>query len=226
MPAPISVIIPTLNAAHTIGPTLECLYLGATQSLICEVIFVDGGSNDNMATIADDVGAVFLQSPKGRGSQLHMGARVAKGKWLLFVHADTVLSPDWVAAMGAHVNASQKAAYCKLAFNEKGFAPRWISCMANLRSKLFGLPYGDQTLLISKSLYEISGGYPDIPLMEDVVLIRNLRGKLKMLPITATTSSDRYVKDGWFRRASKNLGTLTLYFCGVSPEKLSQRYRR
>ena len=226
MPAPISVVIPTLNTAHSIGPTLACLYEGMENSLICEVIFADGGSTDDIANVANDTGAILIKSTRGRGQQLQAGAKAAKGHWILFIHADTILSDNWVAMMGAHINTNPKAAYCKLAFDQGGFAPRLIALSANLRSKLFGLPYGDQGLLISSQLYNKTGGYQDIPLMEDVALIRKLRGQLTALPITATTCSDRYTKDGWFTRARKNLGTLVLYFLGISPEKLAERYRR
>ena len=143
MPAPISVIIPTLHAAHSIGPTLACLYEGMGKSLICEVILADGGSTDGIDKIAEAAGVVLISAPKGRGSQLQTGAKAAKGRWLLFIHADTVLSKDWVAQMGAHINTNPKAAYCKLAFDAHGFAPRFIALSANLRSKIFGLPYGD-----------------------------------------------------------------------------------
>jgi len=226
MPAPISVVIPTLNTAHNIGPTLACLYEGMEKSLICEVIFADGGSTDDIANIANDTGAVLIKSTRGRGQQLQAGAKAAKGHWILFIHADTVLSDNWVTMMGAHINTNPKAAYCKLAFDQNGFAPRLIALSANLRSKLFGLPYGDQSLLISSQLYNKTGGYQNIPLMEDVALARKLRGQLTALPITATTRSDRYTKDGWFTRSRKNLGTLALYFLGISPEKLAERYRR
>ncbi len=226
MPAPISVVIPTLNAARSIGPTLACLYQGMGQSLLCEVILADGGSDDAIAEIAKELGAKLIKSPKGRGSQLRTGAEAAKGKWILFIHADTVLSDNWVNAMGNHINTETKAAYCKLKFDKNTCPARFIAGCANLRSRIFGLPYGDQTLLISKHMYKTSGGYPDVPLMEDVTLVRKLRGRLMPLDITATTGSDRYIQDGWFKRAAKNLGTLALYFIGVSPEKLAERYRR
>ncbi len=226
MPAPISVVIPTLNTAHSIGPTLACLYEGMEKSLICEVIFADGGSTDDIASVANDTGAVLIKTAKGRGQQLQAGAKAAKGRWILFIHTDTILSNNWVAVMEAHVNTNPKAAYCRLAFDQGGFAPRLIALFANLRSKLFGLPYGDQSLLISSQLYTQTGGYQNIPLMEDVALVCKLRGQLTALPITATTCSDRYTKDGWFTRARKNVGTLALYFLGVSPEKLAERYHR
>ncbi len=226
MPAPVSVIIPTLNSCPTIAPTLACLRQGRAASLVCEVILADGGSSDGIERIAKDVGARLVSAPEGRGGQLHAGAKAAKGRWLLFIHADTVLSPNWVSLMQAHITHSPKAAYCRLAFDQNGLAPGIIAASANLRAAVFGLPYGDQTLLISKALYEKSGGFPDIPLMEDVALVGQLRGQLRALPITATTGSDRYIKDGWFTRSCKNLGTLARYFLGVSPEKLAKRYRR
>jgi len=226
MPAPISVVIPTFNAAQSIGPTLACLYEGMGQSLIREVIFADGGSDDDTQEIAREVGAEFITAPKGRGSQLRAGVAAAQGKWVLIIHADTVLSAPWVTIMGNHINTQTKAAYCRLKFDADTFAARFIASCANLRSRIFGLPYGDQTLLISKHLYKTAGGYPDIPLMEDVALVRKLRGKLMPLNITATTGSERYITDGWYRRAGKNLGTLARYFIGVAPEKLAERYRR
>ncbi len=226
MPAPISVIIPTLNTAQIIGPTLACLYEGMEKSLICEVIIADGGSVDDIEQIVNSVGARLIKTPKGRGRQLRAGAKSAKGEWLLFIHADTILSPNWVGVMGLHIKNQAKAGYCNLTFDQNGFAPKLIAIFANLRSRIFGLPYGDQALLISKNLYQQSGGYPDIPLMEDVALARQLHGQLIALPITATTRSERYIKDGWFTRACKNLGTLILYFSGTPPEKLVKRYER
>ncbi len=226
MPAPISVVIPTFNAADGIGPTLACLYDGMGKSLICEVIFADGGSTDDIGIIAKKLGATVITSPKGRGNQLRAGVDAAKGKWVLIIHADTILSPNWVDEMGDHINNHTKAAYCKLGFDHTGFAPKIIAGMANLRSRIFDLPYGDQTLLISKALYQKSGGYSDIPLMEDVALARKLRGQITALPIVATTRADRYIKDGWFTRSRKNLGILLMYFAGTPPEKLAERYRR
>lgn len=226
MPAPITVVIPTLNAADTVGPTLACLYQAMGKSLINEVIFADGGSIDHTAQIADEAGVEVVKAPKGRGSQLSTGAKAAKGQWLLFVHADTVFSAGWETHMRAHINTQTKAGYCKLSFDTNGFAPVIIAGMANIRSRLFGLPYGDQALLISQKLYQQVGGYPDIPLMEDVALARKLRGKMMPMPITASTGAQRYIKDGWFARSRKNLITLALYFIGVTPEKLAKRYNR
>jgi len=224
MPAPISVIIPTLNAAAGIGPTLGALSEGLDAGLIGELIIVDGGSKDGIERVAEQVGAHFHSMPPGRGGQLSAGADIATRPWLLFVHADTVLSENWVAAVQSHLQTPQKAGYFHLRFDATGFAPGFVAGWANLRSRLFGLPYGDQALLISRRLYGQSGGYTGLPLMEDVALARALRGKLAPLEAHATTSAAKY-QGQWLRRGSRNLALLLRYFLGTSPEKLAQIYR-
>lgn len=226
MPAPLSIIIPTLHAEAGIGPTLACLAEALTDGLIREVILSDGGS-EHMEAIAEEAGATFLTGSPGRGGQLRRGADAAKGDWLLFLHADTLLAPGWAAAITAHIaEHSGKAAYFHLRFDASGPAPTIVSRWANLRSRLFGLPYGDQGLLISRALHERIGGYQDIPLMEDVALARALKGQLRPLGHIATTSAARYQAQGWLKRGSRNLWLLTLYFAGRSPERLAEIYRR
>ena len=109
---------------------------------------------------------------------------------------------------------------------EENTAPRLVSRWANLRARAFGLPYGDQGLLIPRALYESVGGYPDIALMEDVAIARALRGKLTTIPATAWTSAERYQRQGWLRRGSRNLMTLTRYLLGADPAKLARSYSR
>ncbi|HIP22418.1 MAG TPA: glycosyltransferase [Rhodobacteraceae bacterium] len=225
MPAPISVIIPTLNAAASIGPTLAVLAEGLTAGLIGELIIVDGGSEDGIERIADQIGARFITAPPSRGGQLAAGAALATRPWLLFIHADTVLSTGWLAAAQAHLSAPDKAGYFRLRFDAQGLPPRLVAGWANLRSRLFGLPYGDQALLISTTLYNKVGGYPDQPLMEDVALARTLKGKLVLLKADAATSASKY-QGQWLRRGSRNLTLLIRYVLGASPESLANRYRR
>lgn len=222
----ISVIIPTLNAAPRLGPCLGALGPAILDGALTEVILSDGGSDDDVASIADLTGARFLSGRPGRGGQLARGAEAARGEWFLFLHADTVLSPDWPELMRAHMMAGpDKAGWCSLAFAAEGTAPRIVAGWANLRSRLFGLPYGDQALLIHRSLYRQVGGHPDIPLMEDVALARALgRRRLAPLDVVATTDAERYRRDGWVRRGAKNLLTLIRYFLGAAPERLAARY--
>lgn len=228
MSAPVSVVIPVLNAADRIGPTLAALTEGLMDGAIAELILADGGSDDDIAGLAEAVGATLVEAPRGRGAQLAAGADAARAPWLLFLHADTVLSPGWAGAVTAHLTAEPgQAGYFRLRFRSPAAMARVTEGWANLRSRLFGLPYGDQGLLIHRDLLARLGGYPALPLMEDVALARRLgRRRLRMLPAEAMTSAERYVRDGWVRRGCRNLSTLALYFLGVSPQRLVRRYER
>lgn len=229
MTAPISMVIPTLNVADRIGPCLGALGEGLFTGLIREVIFADGGSTDGIDIIADNSGAKLIRTERGRGIQLAAGASAASGSdWLLFLHADTVPGPDWPLAVRRHLaTAPGKAACFRLRFDSDAFAARITESWANLRTSLFSLPYGDQGLLIQRRLYDEIGGYPAIPLMEDVAIVRALgRGRIRMLNCTATTSAERYERDGWLRRGARNLTTLVRYRMGAKPEDLVRRYER
>jgi rSAM/selenodomain-associated transferase 2 len=228
MSAPLSVVIPTLNAADRIGPCLGALGEGLMAGLIHELIIADGGSDDAVAELADALGARLVTAPRGRGQQLAAEAQAAHGDWFLFLHADTVLPPGWAAAVRAHMDdGPQRAGYFALRFDTSAPVARLVAGWANLRSALFALPYGDQGLLISRLLYRQTGGYPAIPLMEDVALVRRIgRRRIARLGATAQTSAARYAADGWFRRGWRNLTTLGLYFLGVAPERLARRYLR
>ncbi len=226
MSAPLSVIIPTLDAAGRIGPCLGALGDGVV-GLIGEVIFADGGSSDAIAEVADATGARLVLAPRGRGTQLAAGARAARGRWLLFLHADTVLAPGWVEAVMRHIALGpDRAGYFRLAFASPHPMARVTAAWANLRSRALRLPYGDQGLLISRALYDRSGGFPEIPLMEDVALACRLGRRLAPLDGVAVTSAEGYARQGWVRRGARNLSTLALWFAGVSPERLAERYRR
>jgi len=227
MPAPLSVIIPTLNAAPALGATAEALLSGATEGLIRELVISDGGSTDETALVARDLGALWITGEKGRGGQIARGIAAASAEWLMILHADTHLSDGWTEPARAHMNAHpDRAGYFRLRFRATGPAPRLVETGANLRSRLIGLPYGDQGLLIHRDLLTRIGGYPEIPLMEDVALARALKGYLRELPATARTSARRYEQDGWSRRVTRNLGTLLRYRLGTPPEALLDRYDR
>ena len=142
MPAPISVIIPTLNAADGIGPTLGALTEGLGAGLIREVIISDGGSEDAIAGIAEAWGAEFLQGPPGRGGQLRRAAEQATGAWLLVLHADSAPAPGWTEPVLEHISHGvERAGYFDLRFDAGGLAARLVSGWANLRSRVFGLPF-------------------------------------------------------------------------------------
>ena len=227
MRAPVSVIVPTLNEELGLPTCLGALFEGVSTGLLRELIVADGGSQDTTLKIAEEAGAEVLPCAPSRGGQLRSGAVKAQGEWLLFVHADTVLPEGWSATVEAHLAQNERAGYFGLSFDKGQLAGRLVAGWANLRSRVFGLPYGDQALLISRRLYEEAGGFPDIPLMEDVALARAFgRARLQRLPGSVATSPRKYQAQGWFRRGGRNLWTLGRYLCGVSPEKLAAAYRR
>lgn len=224
MRAPISVVIPTLNAETHLGACLAALMPGLEAGLIRELIVSDGGSGDATVSVARAWGAEVVVGAPSRGGQLARGCAQAQGAWLLVLHADTVLQEGWVGPAIQHLD-SRKAGWFRLAFAKGGVAGWMVAGWANLRSHL-GLPYGDQGLLLPHALYADVGGYPDQPLMEDVALVRALRGKLVRIDAVAQTSAARYHAQGWMRRGARNLWTLLRYFSGACPDRLAQSYRR
>lgn len=224
MRAPISVIIPTLNAADTLPDCLAALGEGLAAGLIRELIIADGGSEDQTLAIAEAAGAEIATGPRGRGGQLRRGCAVAAGDWLMILHADSVLRAGWTEPVMRHLPEGGPAAF-NLRFRARGLAPRIVAGWANLRSRLFALPYGDQCLLVSRADYVAAGGYADIPLMEDVALIRRLP-QVRLLPATVETGAERYEREGWMRRGLRNHWTMIRYSCGVSPEQLVKDYER
>ena len=227
MRAPISIVIPTLNAAADLPAALGALGDGLKAGLIKELIITDGGSTDKTHQIAEEAGAVWVTGAAGRGTQLAKGIEAARGEWLLIVHADTILGENWAnAALNYIANSPGKAGYFKLRFRANGWMPRLVAHWANLRSRWFRLPYGDQGLLLSRELYDAVGGFQKIPLMEDVAMARALRGRLIQLDAVAYTSAAKYQAQGWWRRGARNLWTLLRYFCGVRPDRLARDYRK
>lgn len=227
----ISVVIPTLNAAPFLVHTLAALVPGVVEGLIQEAVIADGESTDDTLVIADAAGANIVTAPRGRGQQLDAGAAAAKGDWLLFLHADTILEPGWIEEARSfmdRVDSGRRkpaAAYFKFALDDDGFMPRMMEMLVGIRSGVFGLPYGDQGLLIPRALYNRLGGFRAIPLMEDVDLVRRLRrGELVGFKTRALTSAKRYQNEGYVSRSARNLGLMTLYYLNVPPRVLARLY--
>lgn len=225
MRAALSIVIPTLNAARDLPGAAEALLAGATSGLVRELVISDGGSTDETLEAARALGAVIVTGEAGRGGQLARGVAAASGDWVLLLHGDTHLAEGWEDVVRDHMNGhADKAGWFRLRFRASGFAPAFVAGGANLRSRFLGLPYGDQGLLVSRKVLAQVGGVPEVPLMEDVVLARALRGRLRGLDCKALTSAARYERDGWFRRTIRNLGTLARFLLGATPEALKQRY--
>lgn len=224
----LSVVIPTLNAGDVLKPLLNSI-ARVRASLPCEMIVVDGGSSDNTYFVASQGEAIFVEAQRGRGRQLSAGAESAAGDWLLFLHADTSLEVNWVSVVLdfiAEPANQERAGYFRLALDDGSRAARILERIVAWRSRFFGLPYGDQGLLISRELYDKLGGYKRVPLMEDVDMVRRI-GPRRLVPLAATamTSAAKYRRDGYVLRPICNLLLLGLYRFGVPSRFLYSIYR-
>jgi rSAM/selenodomain-associated transferase 2 len=230
--AVISVIIPTLNAETGLAATLTALVPAVVEGLVRDVIIVDGGSSDRTLSIADAAGARIIRSAAGRGRQLIVGAEAARGPWLLFLHADTVLEAGWereAAAFVERVQVGQRpaaAAAFRFALDDLGLLPRLVEWGVAIRCMLFRLPYGDQGLLLPQRLYNNLGGFQPLPLLEDVDIIRRLgRSRTVILRSRAVTSAIRYKRDGYLWRIGRNFACSTLYRLRVPAHVIERIYR-
>jgi rSAM/selenodomain-associated transferase 2 len=227
----ISVVIPSFNAEATLGQTLAALVPAVVDGVVQEAIIVDGGSTDETAAIAEAAGTRLIRSQRGRGAQLQAGAAAARGDWLLFLHADTVLEPGWAEEAESFMERvatgrrAPAAATFRFALDDQGLMPRLLEWLVGLRCLLFALPYGDQGLLIPRDLYRASGGFRPLPLMEDVDLVRRLkRSQRVMLHSRAVTSGARYRNEGYVARSLRNLCCITLYYLRVPTRVLARLY--
>lgn len=219
----ISVIIPTLNAARALPATLAAL------DDVDEIVVADGGSTDDTVAVATDFGARIVTANVGRGTQMIVGEHAARYGWLLFLHADTALEKGWRREAERFVSDpsnAQRAAVFHFTLDDDSREARRLESMVAWRVRRFGLPYGDQGLLIHRDFYHSLGGFRPWPLMEDVDLMRRIgRDRVIMLNTTARTSAERWRREGWWRRSVKNLSCLMLYFLGVSPRLIARLYR-
>jgi glycosyltransferase involved in cell wall biosynthesis len=173
----ISVVIPTHNCQTTLTRCFNSLIGATVHGVVKEVIVADGGSNDDTLALADAAGCHVVQAGKTRASQLAAGAKAARSDWILFLHPETALDPDWeVEAENfiSHVTIEHlRAAAFRFGLDEFDGPSRRAEALTALRCWLFKLPYGDQGLLIPKRLYNKLGGYRE-GAMEDVDLVRRI----------------------------------------------------
>jgi rSAM/selenodomain-associated transferase 2 len=222
MTPPVSVVIPTLDAASLIADAVRA------HAAAAEVIVADAGSSDGTPARAAEAGARVVAAPRGRGPQLAAGAAAAGCEWLLFLHADTRLGDGWADAAARFVAAPEnamRAAAFTLRLDDPAPGARRVERLARWRGRVLGLPYGDQGLLMSRALYESVGGFRPLPLFEDVDMVRRIgRARLDILEIPAVTSAVRYRREGYWLRPARNLCCLALYFAGAPARLLARLY--
>ena len=219
----VSVIIPTLNEAGSIARTLSRV----RRASACELIVVDGGSQDGTAECVRPYVDQLLTAPRGRARQMNAGARAANGQTLLFLHADT-LPPERFAEMIAQAVADSEVVGGR--FDVSVDAPGWpfrlIGSLMNIRSRLTGIATGDQGIFVRRSVFEKMGGYPEWELMEDLEFSRRLKraGKIACLRARVKTSARRWQKHGITKTIVLMWGLRLCHFFGVSPAVLKTFY--
>lgn len=220
----LSAIVPTLDERESVER-----YLPAALTLADEVIVSDGGSRDGTVERALALGGRVVTGPPGRGSQLHRGAREARGRILLFLHADTTLPADAARAIREAVADGAVGGGFLVRFAEEGERPilRLGSWLVRLRTRWLQVPLGDQAQFATRDAYRAVGGYAPWPILEDIHFIRRLRrhGRLAVLTGPVVTSGRRFAQRGVLRTVATNWAIWTLYLLGVSPHRLARFYR-
>jgi rSAM/selenodomain-associated transferase 2 len=223
----ISIIIPVLNEGEGIERSLDrlnkCRYDG-----ISEIIVVDGNKKGNTIKLLRDRKVIALKSEKGRAMQMNSGARIACGDILLFLHADTCL-PDKafeqitsVIKTGRYVGGA-----FTLGFGSQRWALKFIAAVASIRSRITRIPFGDQAIFIKRNYFEKAGGFCDIPLMEDIELMKRIRRRgdaIHIIPLKVTTSARKWEKEGIIHTTLRNWMLQFLYCCGMPSAKLLRYY--
>ncbi|MFL5241181.1 MAG: TIGR04283 family arsenosugar biosynthesis glycosyltransferase [Gemmataceae bacterium] len=219
----ISVIIPTLNEESCLSHTLESLRVQRPH----EIIVVDGGSTDATCKVATALADQVLQGPRGRAIQMNLGAAIASGDALLFLHADCFLEAGALPEMRRCLKRRGVAAGCfRMAVQASGLLYRSIDACASLRVRLTGLVYGDQGLFLKRDVFSALGCFPDVPLMEDVFFSKKLRryGRILVAKTRVLVSPRRWQQKGIIRQSLRNWSLLARAAWGVSPRRLASAY--
>lgn len=225
----LAVVIPTLNEEERLPLLLQDLHL---LDVAHQVVVCDGGSTDSTPQLARSGGALVIDSAPGRGHQLNRGAWGSAAPWLLFLHADSRLPSPARSAIRQHLLAYpipplDMAFHFRFQLEERGIPFRLLELGQRLRESAAGLIYGDQGLLLGRQLFSRSGGFPLLPVMEDVEFIRRVRkagAGTQALPADLPTSGRRYAEAGVVRGALRNAWLLARYLTGASPFHLAARY--
>lgn len=220
----ISIVIPALNEAENI----ERVVASAARGKNVEVIVVDGGSSDATLERARRGGALVVETPPGRARQMNEGARLSKGAVLLFLHADTLLPPQFEADIFQILHQPGVIAGAfRFQMDAAGWRFRLIEKVTNWRASVLHLPYGDQALFLRRDWFERLGGFSGLGFMEDFELILRLRrrGRIAIASQPVLTSARRHLQQGVWKTVLKNQGAVVAYLLGVSPERIARWYR-
>ena len=223
-----SIIIPVLNEADRINGLIGHLRDFPEEATV-EIIVVDGSVQGDTLGVIKDRQVRCLSSAAGRARQMNAGAAIATGEILIFLHADTRLPEGALALIDRALGQPDiMGGAFDLGIRSTRLPLKIIAAVASRRSRLTRIPYGDQAIFIRRAYFGQIGGYPDIPLMEDVALMRQIKkagGRIYIIPERVSTSPRRWEKGGILRATLRNWILLGAYYMGVAPETLARYYR-
>lgn len=224
-----SIIVPVLNEAEQVNSLIEHIHSQGFEH-VCELIVVDGDPQGSTIEVIQDKSVKTTKSQKGRGRQMNAGAAVARGEILIFLHVDTRL-PEMALEKISLVLEDEKYAggAFGLGIDSDRLLLKYIAARTSFRSRLNRIPYGDQAIFIRKDYFNRIGRFKEIPLMEDVDLMRRIKKDGKRIYILrdkVTTSPRRWERDGALYTTVRNRILVALFYLGVSPAKLAKHYWR
>jgi rSAM/selenodomain-associated transferase 2 len=218
-----SIIIPTLNEEKAIQSCLSALQALRNE---CEIIIVDGDSNDNTRILASPLADKVIISAKGRARQMNNGAVHATGDILMFLHADTSLPANALPLIQQNISTTRQWGRFDIQLSGDPFMLKVIAQMMNWRSRLTGIATGDQVIFVTRSAFEKAGCYPDINLMEDIALCKALK-KISppiCLKDKVISSGRRWERNGVFKTILLMWSMRLRYFLGADPQTLALLY--
>ena len=222
-----SIIIPVLHESKLINTQLEAVKHLTTDEPF-EIIVVDGSPTLDTLQVITDKTIITYSCLQGRGRQMNVGATHASGDILVFLHADTTLPTHALLLIQKTLQNEQFVGGAfTLQIQSSRLSLRMIAALSTLRSQITRAPYGDQVIFLRKTCFDAIGGYQDIPLMEDVELMRRIRkknGNIIVLPTPVFTSARRWDQEGFFYTTLRDSIIIFLYWCGVPVEKLARFY--
>jgi rSAM/selenodomain-associated transferase 2 len=223
-PPSISIVVPVLNEAAEIVAALSALQ--ALRAGGAELIVADGGSNDATVALATPLADRVIATPRGRASQMNAGAGVARGEVLLFLHADTRLPDDPLTRIAAGLGEGRAWGRFDVRIEGRSMWLPLVAALMNRRSRLTGIATGDQAMFVTRQAFRAVGGFPDIPLMEDIALSQRLLkfSRPACLAARATTSGRRWERHGVWRTILKMWRLRLRFFLGADPRQLAREY--
>ena len=224
-----SIVIPVLDEADRINPVISHLRKQSSENLY-EIIVVDGDPKGETINVIQDGKVISITADHGRAWQMNAGAAIAKGEVLVFLHVDTLLPPEALKNISKVLeNKKYVGGAFNLGIDSDRLILKYIAARASLRSRINRKPYGDQAIFIRRSYFDKIGGFKEIPLMEDVDLMRRIKkrgDKIYIFSDQVMTSPRRWEKEGVIYTTIRNKILVGLYYLGVAPEKLMKYYRR